>query len=249
MTPAHRLVNNQSKRKPPEIMRTTRNRARFGTIAAVAALSLTAAACGDDADDSAGDATTADSTMDSSMDSTMDSSMGSTMDSAMGGEAMEPSGPACASVPAEGDGSFAGMAEDPAATAASNNPELSTLVTAVDAAGLVDTLNTGGPFTIFAPANSAFAKIPAADLEALLAEPEGALTDILTLHVVDGQMSSADLAEAGTITAMAGDLTIAAEGETVTVDAGGGPATVVCADVQTANATVHIIDTVLLPAG
>lgn len=249
MTPAHRLVNNQNKRKPPEIMRITRNRARFGTIAAVAALSLTAAACGDDADDSAGDATTADSTMESTMDSTMDSSMGSTMDSAMGGEMMEPSGPGCASVPADGAGSFAGMAEDPAATAASNNPELSTLVAAVDAAGLVDTLNGPGPFTIFAPANSAFAKIPAADLEALLAEPEGALTDILTLHVIEGQMSSADLAAAGTITAMAGDLTVAAEGESVTVDAGGGPATVVCADVQTANATVHIIDTVLLPAG
>jgi len=171
------------------------------------------------------------------------------MDSGMGGEMMEPSGPGCAAVPAEGDGSFAGMAEDPAATAASSNPELSTLVAAVDAAGLVDTLNGPGPFTIFAPANSAFDALPEGTVDTLLADPTGDLTDILTLHVVEGQMSSADLAAAGTITAMAGDLTIVAEGETVTVDAGGGPATVVCADVQTANATVHIIDAVLTPAG
>ena len=87
--------------------------------------------------------------------------------------ALEPSGPACASVPTDGEGSFAGMADDPAATAASNNPELSTLVAAVGAAGLVDTLNGEGPFTIFAPANSAFAKLPAGDLDALLADPHG----------------------------------------------------------------------------
>ncbi|MDQ3470519.1 MAG: fasciclin domain-containing protein [Actinomycetota bacterium] len=233
-------------------MRTTRSRARYGAIAAVAALSLGAAACGDDSDDTA-DApmdSTMDETMDSTMDETMDSTIDSTMGSGMDGEMMEPSGPGCAAVPAEGDGSFEGMADDPAATAASANPELSTLVAAVDAAGLVDTLNGDGPFTIFAPANSAFEKIPAEDLDALLADPTGALTDILTLHVVQGeQMSSADLAEAGTVTAIAGELTLAAEGDSITVDAGGGPATVVCADVQTANATVHIIDTVLTPAG
>ena len=165
------------------------------------------------------------------------------------GAAMAPSGPACASVPADGEGSFAGMADDPAATAASNNPELSTLVTAVDAAGLVDTLNGEGPFTIFAPANSAFAKVPAADLDALLADPQGALTDILTIHVVGGEsLSSTDLVEAGTVSGLNGELTIADDGGAVTVDAGGGPATVVCADVPVANGTVHIIDTVLLPA-
>ena len=105
-----------------------------------------------------------------------------------------------AACPTDGEGSFAGMADDPAATAASNNPELSTLVAAVSAAGLVDTLNGEGPFTIFAPANSAFAKVPAADLDALLADPTGALTDILTIHVVAGEsLSSADLVEAGTV--------------------------------------------------
>ena len=166
------------------------------------------------------------------------------------GAAMAPSGPACSSVPADGEGSFQGMADDPAATAASNNPELTTLVAAVGAAGLVDTFNGEGPFTIFAPANSAFAKVPAADLDALLTDPTGALTDVLTLHVVAGEsLSSTDLVEAGTAAALAGELTIAADGDAVTVDAGGGPATVVCADVPVANGTVHIIDTVLLPAG
>ena len=128
--------------------------------------------------------------------------------------AMEPTGPACSGVPADGEGSFAGMADDPAATAASNNPELSTLVEAVTAAGLVDTLNGDGPFTIFAPANSAFEKIPAEDLEAVLADPQGALTDILTLHVVQGeQLSSAELAAAGTVETLNGELTFEMDGD------------------------------------
>jgi uncharacterized surface protein with fasciclin (FAS1) repeats len=142
------------------------------------------------------------------------------------------------------------MADDPAATAASNNPELTTLVQAVTAANLVDTLNGEGPFTIFAPVNSAFEKIPPADLEAVLADPSGALTDVLTLHVVAGEALDAEaLVAAGTATNVAeSELTVAAEGDTVTVDAGGGPATVVCANVPVANGVVHLIDTVLLPA-
>ena len=140
------------------------------------------------------------------------------------------------------------MADDPAATAASNNPALSTVVAAVQAAGLVDTLNGEGPFTIFAPANSAFEAIPAEDLEALLADPMGDLTSILTLHVVAGQrLSSADLAEVGSVATVNGEeITFAADGDALAVN--GGQATVVCADVPTANATVHIIDGVLLPS-
>ena len=132
-------------------------------------------------------------------DDTMMSDDTMTSEPMASGEMLEPSGPACASLPTSGEGSLEGMADDPAATAASNNPELSTLVAAVTAAGLVDTLNGPGPFTIFAPANSAFAKIPAADLDALLADPSGALTDILTIHVVSGSMSSTDLVDAGTV--------------------------------------------------
>ena len=85
----------------------------------------------------------------------------------------------------------------PAATAASNNPVLSTLVSAVGAAELVDTLNGPGPFTIFAPANDAFAKIDKATLERLLADPKGDLTNILTYHVVAGEELDADRAGGG----------------------------------------------------
>ncbi|MEX2654464.1 MAG: fasciclin domain-containing protein [Acidimicrobiia bacterium] len=153
-------------------------------------------------------------------------------------------GGACAAVPADGEGSFDGMADDPAATAASNNPVLSTLVTAVVEAGLVDTLNSEGPFTIFAPYNDAFAAIPAEDLEAILADTD-LLTSILTFHVVAGASLDAQaLADAGSVTTVNGaDLQIATSGDTITVNG----ASVICGNVQTANATVHIIDAVLVP--
>ncbi len=159
---------------------------------------------------------------------------------------LTPTGPACASVPEDGAGSFAGMAEDPAATAASNNPELSTLVTAVTQAGLVDTLNGEGPFTIFAPANSAFEKIPADTLDAVLAD-NAQLTSILTYHVVAGEAMDAEaLVKAGSVETVEGqDVTITqADDGTVMID---DAATVVCANIPTANATVHIIDSVLMP--
>ena len=98
----------------------------------------------------------------------------------------DPSGPFFASIPAEGEGSFVGMADDPVATAASNNPYLTTLTSAVQAAGLVETLNGRGPFTIFAPSNEAFATVPQSDLDAILTNAD-LLTNILTYHVVAGQ--------------------------------------------------------------
>jgi uncharacterized surface protein with fasciclin (FAS1) repeats len=154
-------------------------------------------------------------------------------------------GPACADVPADGAGSFEGMAADPVATAASNNEELSTLVTAVEAAGLVDTLNSEEALTVFAPANSAFAAIPKADLDALLADPTGDLATILKVHVVPGKMSADELIKAGTAKSLQGtELKITAEGDTMMVN----DASVVCGNVQTANATVFIIDSVLMPA-
>jgi uncharacterized surface protein with fasciclin (FAS1) repeats len=136
------------------------------------------------------------------------------------------------------------MTDDPAATAASNNPLLSTLVTAVTQAGLVETLNGPGPFTIFAPTNDAFAAIPAADLEAVLADNE-LLTSILTYHVIAGeQLSAEDLIGAGSIdTVQGGALTFGEVDGMLTVN--GVPA--VCVDVPTANATVHIIGGVLMP--
>jgi uncharacterized surface protein with fasciclin (FAS1) repeats len=158
--------------------------------------------------------------------------------------ALEPTGPGCAAVPADGAGSFDGMAKDPAATAASNNPLLSTLVTAVTEAGLVDTLNGDGPFTIFAPVNDAFAAIPADQLNAILADKD-MLTKILTYHVIAGeQLSSADLIAAGSaVTVNGAELTFGSDMGMLTVNG----AKTLCMDVPTANATVHIIDTVLVP--
>jgi transforming growth factor-beta-induced protein len=150
-------------------------------------------------------------------------------------------------VPATGKGSLAGMAQDPAATAASNNPALTTLVAAVKAAGLVDTLNGPGPFTIFAPINSAFEKLPAGTVETLVKpENKDKLTSILTYHVIAGKkLSSADLAKMPTLTTINGkELKISVIGKTVTIN---GQVKTVLADVQVANGTVFLIDSVLLP--
>ncbi|GLU48506.1 fasciclin domain-containing protein [Nocardiopsis ansamitocini] len=153
-------------------------------------------------------------------------------------------GPACADVPADGPGSFEGMAQDPVATAASNNPELSTLVTAVGEADLGDTLNGAEDITVFAPANAAFEAIPKEDLDALLADKEK-LTEVLTYHVVEGRQTPADL-EKGDFTSLEGKkVTTEGSGEDYTVN---GDAKVVCGNVQTSNATVYIIDKVLMPS-
>jgi uncharacterized surface protein with fasciclin (FAS1) repeats len=152
-------------------------------------------------------------------------------------------GAACSAVPKDGKGSFTGMATDPVATAASNNPLLSTLVTAVQTAGLVDTLNSAPEVTVFAPVNDAFAKIPEADLKAVLAD-KPTLTKILTNHVVAGKLSPDQIA--GTHETLAGtELTVTGSGDKFTV--GKESAQVLCGNVPTANATVYIVDTVLMP--
>ena len=156
----------------------------------------------------------------------------------------EPFGAACAAVPKSGKGSFDGMSADPVATAASNNPLLSTLVTAVKAAGLVDTLNNAKDITVFAPTNDAFAKIDPATLKKVLADKK-MLTAILTEHVVGQKLTPANLAgEFDTLNPKQG-VTITGSGEDFMVNK---DAKILCGNVQTANATVYIIDTVLLPA-
>ena len=169
----------------------------------------------------------------------------STGSEAMTDEMTGPYGPLCAAVPADGEGSVSGMADDPVGTAASNNPLLTTLVAAVTAAGLGDTLNGAGPYTVFAPVNSAFDKIDPATLESVLADTD-TLTSILTYHVLAEQLSAADLVAGGTFATVSGaELTVAQVGETLVIN--GGAAAVQCADVPTANATVFLIDTVLMP--
>ncbi|GHH65790.1 hypothetical protein GCM10018781_18600 [Kitasatospora indigofera] len=154
----------------------------------------------------------------------------------------EPFGAACAAVPKDGAGSFNGMAQDPVATAASNNPLLSTLVTAVKAAGLADTLNSAKNVTVFAPTNDAFAKLPKETLDKVLAD-KAMLTKILTYHVTPESLAPATLA--GSHKTLEGsDLTVAGSGQDFTVN---GNAKVLCGNVHTANATVYIVDTVLMP--
>ena len=159
------------------------------------------------------------------------------------GSAITPFGPACSSVPASGAGSFTGMSTAPVATAASNNPVLSTLVTAVKKAGLVDTLNSASGITVFAPDNAAFSKIPKATLDSVLGD-KAELTKILTYHVASGHITPAELASGKSIKTLEGStVTPSKMGSTYEVNA----SHVVCGDVQTANATVYIIDSVLMP--
>ncbi|WP_029151185.1 fasciclin domain-containing protein [Microbacterium indicum] len=158
-------------------------------------------------------------------------------------------GPGCADyaeqVP-DGAGSIQGMSQDPVAVAASNNPMLTTLVSAVSGelnpdVDLVDTLN-GDEFTVFAPVDDAFAKIDADTIETLQSDAD-LLTSILTYHVLPGQIEPADIE--GTHTTVEGeDLEVTGSGDEWMVN---DEAMVICGGVQTSNAVVYLIDSVLMP--
>ena len=138
-----------------------------------------------------------------------------------------------------------------------NSKDHTTLVAAVKAAGLVDTLSSAGPFTVFAPTNKAFAKLPAGTVESLVKpENKGTLTTVLTYHVVPGRLSSADIA--GKIKAGGGKAMLkTARGDTLTAtsrngaimltDAKGGTSRVAIANVFQSNGVIHVVDTVLMP--
>jgi uncharacterized surface protein with fasciclin (FAS1) repeats len=205
--------------------------------AALIALSLGLAACGDDADSGS---SASDDTSSSAAAPADDMSAEPAMDAGA-----DTFGPACDAIPKDGKGSFNGMVTDPVATAASNNPLLSTLVTAVGAVpGLADTLNAAPALTVFAPTNDAFGKIPEKDLQAVLAD-QATLTAILSHHVVGEQVGPDQLA--GEHETLNGD-TITIEGDAeagFTVD--GAAANVICGNIPTKNATVYVIDSVLMP--
>ena len=207
--------------------------ARRSTIAALSlALPLSLAACGNSGSDTAASST-------SSMPSSSSSSSSSSSDAM----SAKPFGAGCAAVPTSGKGSFSGMATDPVATAASNNPALSTLVTAVTEAGLGETLNSAKDITVFAPSNDAFAAVPKATMDAAMKDPKGLLTKVLTNHVVPGKLTPEMLAGEHK-TLGGGTIKVTGSGESFKV----GEANVICGNVQTANATVYIIDGVLLPS-
>jgi uncharacterized surface protein with fasciclin (FAS1) repeats len=215
-------------------MRTIKKLATTATV--VAAISLTAA-CGSDDTDSADAATPEETTSAPASEDSMD-------------PAANLVGPACADYAEanpEGAGSVEGMSQDPVAVAASNNPMLTTLTAAVSGelnprVDLVDTLN-GDEFTVFAPVDDAFAQLPEKTVNDL-AKPANAdtLTSVLTYHVVPGQTAPSDIAgEHETV-----------QGETVEVTGSGDElqvngANVLCGGVQTANATVYLVDEVLMP--
>lgn len=228
------------------------------TLVAAAGLALTLAACGSSATPAASSTSAAAGT------SAMSSMRPSSPMSSMGSSSMAPSmsgsmtsgmadaaglvGPGCADYAKQvptGAGSVDGMAQDPVATAASNNPLLTTLVAAVSGkvnpqVDLVNTLNSG-EFTVFAPVDSAFAKIDASTMDTLKTNAD-LLSGILTYHVVSGQLDPSQVV--GTHPTVNGaSLTVTGSGNNLKVN----DATVICGGVKTKNATVYLIDTVLMP--
>lgn len=216
---------------------------RVLAVAASTSLVLLGAACSSDDSDSSSTAGAADT-----MTSESNSGSGSTTSSAMADPAANLVGPGCAdyakAVP-EGAGSVNGMAQDPVATAASNNPMLTTLTAAVSGqlnpqVNLVDTLNSG-QFTVFAPVDAAFAKVDPATIETLKTD-SALLTKVLTYHVVPGQIAPDDI-DGEHATVEGGSVTVTGSGDDLKVNDAG----VICGGVQTANATVYLIDSVLMP--
>ncbi|MGN7200955.1 fasciclin domain-containing protein [Arthrobacter sp. SAFR-044] len=220
-------------------------------VAAAALLSLTA--CGGSGSTSGSSASSApmSSAPSSSMASPSSTSMASPSASSSAAS-MDPAanlvGPGCAAYAKQvptGAGSVEGMALDPVAVAASNNPILTTLTAAVSGklnpkVDLVDTLN-GGEFTVFAPVDDAFKKIDPATIETLKTD-DALLSKILTYHVVPGQITPDKIA--GThATVEGGSVTVTGSGDNLKVD----NANVICGGVKTKNATVYLIDSVLMP--
>lgn len=209
----------------------------FGVVA-IAALALSG--CSMDTGTAAGD---------SSSSSAEESSPSTTPEAMTADPAADLVGPGCAAyadaVPS-GSGSIVGMSADPVAVAASNNPLLKTLVAAVSGqlnpdVNLVDTLN-GSEFTVFAPVDDAFAAIDPATIETLKTDP-AMLSSILTYHVVPGQIAPDAIVGTQT-TVQGGTVEVTGSGDELMVNG----ANVICGGVHTANATVYLIDAVLLPA-
>ena len=252
-------------------MRSIRRSTRFAAAAASAALLL--AACGGAEEDTATEPATEAPADDAGMeeDAADDAGMeeegmeedAMADDAGMEEEGMEEEaaadltaanlGAACDLIPADGEGSAEGMSDDPVATAASNNPLLTTLVDLVGQAELAETLDGLEGATVFAPTDDAFTALQESDPELFdtVANDPDLLATVLTYHVIgDQELDAQGLIDAGTATTVAEqDVTVTEGGtEGVVVEAAGGnSANVICGNVATANATVHVIDAVLLP--
>lgn len=211
---------------------------RAAVLAAATALAVTMTGCGNSEQPAAGGGTNVASPTTTAPMTTTSNGV-TTKDDVFGA--------GCSQLPQNADnaGSLDGMVDDPVATAASGNPLLTKLVTAVQAAGLVDTLNkSDGSYTVFAPYDPAFDALGPA-LNQVLADKR-ALTSVLTYHVVPTRYDKDGILDAKTLTTVqGGSLTVAGSGDSVTVNG----ATVLCGNIPTANATVFVIDKVLMPAG
>ncbi|WP_155372725.1 fasciclin domain-containing protein [Catellatospora vulcania] len=210
---------------------------KLTALAAVAAFSLSLAlsACGG--------GTTAATTQPTALPTAVPTTVPTALPS-MPGTAGGEFGPACATIPKDpaNPGSLEMMAQQPVATAAAANPQLSTLAAAIQAGELGDTLNNAEAVTVFAPTNEAFTKIPKADLDKVLADKE-LLKKILTYHVVDGK--TAPDALAGTHKTLEGqDITVTGSGTEFKVN---DTAMIVCGNIQTRNGVVYLVDSVLMP--
>jgi len=222
---------------------------RLAGLTAAGGLALALAACGSTSTPAAGSSSASTSSSSSAASSAAAAPMSSAPMSSGTTGASALVGAGCAgyakAVPT-GAGSVAGMATDPVATAASNNPLLKTLVAAVSGkvnpkVNLVNTLNSG-EFTVFAPVDDAFKKIDAATMGKLTTD-DALLSKILTYHVIPGQLDAS--AVVGTHkTVEGGDVTVSGSGDNIKIN---GTSTVICGNVKTKNATVYLIDTVLTP--
>jgi len=213
----------------------------------VLALGLVTAACSsdDNGDSASSDSTTATTQAEDSSDSTMgtDDTAAQDVDSTT---ICDTEGLVDAVESGPDQGTLAGMTDDPVGTAASSNPVLTTLVSAVTAADLVDTLNSAEALTVFAPTDCAFAEFDQETLQAAMDDPTGLLTTVLGFHVIPERLSSEDLAGMTELTTFIGEtLPIEVDGDTITLNDGG--ATVQVPDIETANATVYLIDSVMVP--
>jgi uncharacterized surface protein with fasciclin (FAS1) repeats len=144
-------------------------------------------------------------------------------------------------------------AENDIVATATDAGDFTTLIAALRAAGLEDTLRGDGPFTVFAPTDDAFASLPPGTVETLLEDPTGDLATILTYHVVPGAVLAADVVgldgqEVTTVEGASFTVNVGGDGSVTLTDAAGNEVAVVATDIQTSNGVIHVIDSVLMPA-
>jgi uncharacterized surface protein with fasciclin (FAS1) repeats len=222
------------------------NRRLIPALTVVAALGLVA--CGDDGDDAA-DTTLAAAAPTTAAESETSATMAESADTMAGSEdTMAGSDDTMA----ESGDTMAEAAEGNIVEVAQSAGDFTTLVAAVEAAGLAETLSEPGPFTVFAPTDEAFAALPAGTVDQLLEDPTGPLADILTYHVVPGEVLAADVATlAGqeVTTVNGATFTVNVDGATVSLtDAAGNTVNVVTTDIPASNGVIHVIDGVLMPS-